>query len=426
MKIGICIHQLAFRTDLEQLVNELGGDHDICLFLNPNEAQACQLNFPVRTVTMKNGKRWALYQCLFFLFGKIPKSRSNYYLTQESKLSYLRGRQYVLRRLLLRLTKVVPKCLSYDFFSNLVASEDNTATEDIDAFIFFTEMLPASFWGKVKRGRKPCVLYVYSWDHPCKHNNIPRVGISHYYTWNQEVKEDLVQLQGIAREKVSEVGATQMARVKSYIDTRERREGHRHEGGYIYFGCSVGVPSMVYQELMVINILAESIRRAAPGLKLLVRPYPLLRDQSVYGEIGKRADIGLDETVFKGEGEIDHQAKYKKLEEAVAFFHLGTTLGLECAYLDTPCFLLALEDVTFRGKQQRRGSIGEFVRRYHVRRYLMLSGFRNVVRTRRQLENVLGEITEGGEDFLRYNRRIAGTIELRELGDIGKSLVAKL
>ena len=426
MKIGVCVQHLAFRTDLQKLIDDLGKYHEICLFLDDTEAETYQSPIEVRAVTVKSETRWRLFRYLFLLFGKIPRSRNNYYITEAFKLSYLRGRQYVLRRLLLTLKRVVPACLSYDYFSKLVASENGTTTDDIDCFIFFTEMMRATFWGDVKRERKPCFLYIYSWDHPCKHNNIPRIGITHYYTWNEGVKEDLVQLQGIAGEKVSAIGATQLSRVKSYIDTRERGAPNRCEGGYIYFGCAVGVPSMVYQELMVINILAESMRRAAPGLKLLVRPYPLIRDQSVYGEMGKRADIGLDETVFKEEGEIDHQAKYKKLEEAVAFFHLGTTLGLECAYLDTPCFLLALGDVRFTGKWQWWGDIGDFVLQYHVRKYLMLSGFRNVVRTQAQLEDVLGEITESRDEFMAYNRRVAGMTRLRELGDIGKSLVARM
>ena len=100
---------------------------------------------------------------------------------------------------------------------------------------------------------------------------------------------------------------------------------------YIYFGCFAGIPEMVFQETKIIKI-SLIINEYSENFKLVVKPYPVLDNWSLYENIKDIPNVYLDKSsrfdnLSTSENEI--MEKFRKIIHAKAFFHLGTTMGLE-------------------------------------------------------------------------------------------------
>jgi hypothetical protein len=160
---------------------------------------------------------------------------------------------------------------------------------------------------------------------------------------------------------------------------------------------------------------------------LLVRPYPFLAETDYFKALAARPNVELD--VEYRAGRTDHSLRradiFNRLnlqEHAIAFFHCGTTMGLEGAYLPSPILFLDIDDLDYGVSPNNFLHIRNFIRQYHNKRYMILHGFPNVVKRRDQLKLVLQKVLEEPGAFMAYNKAIAAAMPLRPLSDIAADI----
>jgi hypothetical protein len=110
------------------------------------------------------------------------------------------------------------------------------------------------------------------------------------------------------------------------------------------------------------------------------------------------------------------------LQGAQAFFHVGTTMGLECCFLDTPSIVL---DIDGPGPHSPI-SIWSFVHQYQIERYLLLAGYPNVVTKAGDLDGLFTDLTRDRSRFLDYNRRVSKGMRVKSFNDFSRDLIARL
>ena len=94
----------------------------------------------------------------------------------------------------------IPKWVSYDQYLNNLDNSKQTIIDDIDMFICLTKISDDHFFSRLLNDGKNVKVYVYSWDHPCKHKQFSnRVK---YLVWNDGIKDDLYALQKIPKKKI--------------------------------------------------------------------------------------------------------------------------------------------------------------------------------------------------------------------------------
>ena len=112
---------------------------------------------------------------IFFLFRKIPKTKMNYYLMEEFKIGNIedakkQNKSYAL----LKLHRILPHIFSYDQYLKIIRSSKKTEISDIDTFLCLTEIYDDHLFSRLIKERKKVFVYVYSWDHACKHTRFSK------------------------------------------------------------------------------------------------------------------------------------------------------------------------------------------------------------------------------------------------------------
>ena len=70
-----------------------------------------------------------------------------------------------------------------------------------------------TFFSRLLKEEKVVQVYVYSWDHPCKHKQFSnRVK---YLVWNKGIKSDLISLHNISHNNIKQVGSSQFCFVEN-------------------------------------------------------------------------------------------------------------------------------------------------------------------------------------------------------------------
>lgn len=318
----------------------------------------------------------------------------------------------------LKLRMILPKFITYDGFLDKTYDVDQTEIDDVDRFLVITEVANTFFLARLIKKNVLIDMYVYSWDHACKHVTMSKRA-SRYLVWSEGIAEDLVELQGIDRERIKVVGATQLSFVKQYLENNDNRTPVPRPNNYVYYGCGIGYEALATVEAALIEKVADALERVAPDVTLLVRPYPMLKSNRHLEKIAQRTNVQLDQKYRvnqKGRSlrDCDIFEKLRLQEHALAFLHCGTTMGLEGAYLDTPVLFLDLENLGGgRGERQFR----QFVHQYHNEKYMIHDSI-NCVRTESELENALRLAVARDDQLLAYNRHIRRGIELRDLENI--------
>jgi len=426
--LGLSVEHFDFRVDLHRFIEALSEQAEVVVFTDRPFQQTMKGLKEVRLY--RPGRSWvaAVVMRLFLIFRRLPKSQNNFFVTEMFGLTLLpRGRK--MRGLFyLRLRRLFPGGISVDTVLPWLAGGDRTSLEGVDAFLHITRIGSLPFLRRTQSSGKPNAAYIYSWDHPCKHTTIPRRGLNAYFTWNRGLSEDMVNLQGVEPKLLYEVGATQLAPLKQYIETPSARR-RLVPDGYVYYGCGTGTPDLVRQEVIVIRKLAVALREVAPGMILLVRPYPHILDWSCYDPLKGEDNVHFD--WFRAEGQGRELSpgqvfeKYNKVEHARVFVHMGTTLGWEACYFDKPVLFLAMDDLV-TGPAGAWFDLRHFVHQYHNDRYMILAGFPSVVRRKDDLVKVLRGALDNPAEFLAYNRTVAAATPLRSLGEIAGDILMKL
>ncbi len=422
MTLAFAVHFFDFRNDVRVLLAELVQRHTIVLLVRPeDEAQiremapaGCQIRLVRERVASASN---ALWDRLFLQFGRLPKSRQNFYLMEIFKISInpdAAVRQRALARLRWRMR--LPAWLSYDRYLNNLTYSGQTDLSGIDAFFCFTDIADNYLLARLVREQRPVSIYVYSWDHPCKH--IRYTKRARYLAWSQGMADDLVELQGIPRQAIEVLGANQFGYVDRYaapalLAQTPRKWAER----YIYFGCAIGIPDLVEAEVGVARELARALATAMPDWRLVVRPYPVLRAWHHYETLRAEPNVILDDA-FRSKTNLsvtEEQIaeKFASIYHAEAFLHMGTTLGLEACFVDTPSFLVDLERFA-ADKDAAKLALWPFVHQYQNDKYLGDVPGANKITSAAGLGQVARRIAaEGKEAYLPFNREARRAFPVR-------------
>ncbi len=422
-KIGIVAQYLQSRNDIREVIARLGSAYEVFLYLRPADANVHIPGVTVREITDR--RRTVKNQLLartFYLFGRLPRSRNNYYITESFKIENTKTRAVFKaeKRTLLQLSKVLPKWMSYDRYLDELDCADTTPVDDIDTFLFFSEIYDDYLLSHVLRKGKRVQVFVYSWDHPCKMTRFSR-RVQRYLVWNDGLKEDLVTLQGVDPANVRVVGSSQLAYIAGFREDGEPG-APPFPFEYLYFGCATGTPALVVEEVKIIAQLARVLAETFPDVRLVVRPYPFLGAWQLYEPLKSFANVHFDDAYRTTPGAALTAAqiyeKFVKVKHARAFIHLGTTMGYEAAYFDTPVLQINFQPPG-PGGEKLRG----FIHQYQNDKYLMPEGYPNVIAGPEDFRNKLTRLMAAPEGFRPYNRQVAGQTRLANFADFCRELI---
>lgn len=426
MKIGFVVHFFDFRNDVRKVVEQVSKQHQVILFARKEDVANIQKHssnqIEVRIVdefipTPRN----IVLQNVFRFFGKLPKSIQNYYLMEVFKISLNPPAEQKKAKSLLDLAMKLPKTISYDYYLNKLQYKKATYIDDIDQFICFTDISDSYFLGRLIREKRNIKIYVYSWDHPCKQMKYSRQ--VKYMVWNEGIKQDLIELQNVSPKQITVSGASQFAYVQQFLTTYLHQANNLFPFRYIYFGCAIGAPEIVKEEIKVIELISEVMQQVIPDIRLVVRPYPVMKDWQIYEPLKAMPNIILDDE-FRAKdlsvGEAFIMDKFSKIHFAEAFIHLGTTLGFEACFLDTPSVIL-----DFQWFQEKRSllSIYNFVHQYQNEKYLLLSDYPNVVHSQEELTSLIQNLVINKARYLKYNYAVRATTALKDFEQFADAIL---
>jgi hypothetical protein len=427
VRLGVILEHYRGRNDIRDLLDVLSQRCEVVLF--GTAEKLAEAPDTIQKVEFRQVSSWLhrLWRQAFNLCGTVPESRYNYLITESFKLAALPASRRRLAMTRLRVRLAMPNLITFDFFLDRLKSADRTSLDSIDRFLVITELTSPEFLARLLAERRRVDAYVYSWDHPCKHARVSK-RIDRWFVWHEGIREDMVQLQGVAASRVNVIGATQLAYVRDYLMSTQSRAPIL-EGRYIYYGCGVGHPAMARQEARLIEALADALARVDPTMRLVVRPYPFLSELDAFKALRARENVTFDSAYLENRKDhsLSKDAIFSRLnlqEHAVAFIHCGTTMGLEGAYFETPVIFLAMTDLEYGVSESELMHIAKFIGQYHNEKYMILQGFPNVVRSVKDLEPVLAGVLSGPRNFLDYNRAIASRMTLRTMTEIADSILS--
>lgn len=409
MKIGILAQYLDTRPDITELINRLGETHRVVVFKKKGDAGEAFASprTEIRTIDRRLSLRHKLWNVLFKAFGKIPRSRHNYFITEDFKIrnspSYGRNFRTLWNRLLLWVNYHLPGWISYDFFIRKMKDSVQADISDVDVFLCYTQIYDDGFLGRLPDTGKPVYVLVYSWDHPCKMKCFSRHPGVRYLVWNRDIENDLVTLQGIRRENISPVGTSQFGYLHDYL----------HDSGpvsespgfpYLYFAFSTGTLSLALQEMAVIRRLAGLLEKHWPEARLMLRPYPFFKHPELYSDLARLPNVRLEAAPPAQAGVPDRMRhKYGNMSRASAFLHFGTTLGVEAAFFGVPVIYLSLKE------EKLHPGLYYFIHQYQNDAYLHKSHFANTAESFAACGELFQNLRTGEPGLLAYNQALRET-----------------
>jgi len=421
MKIGIIVSFFDFRADVRDLIKELQSmGHEVVLFARSGELasiQQQQMPGVVYREIREDISNWRnrLLEYAFLLFKKLPKSRHNYYLMELFKISNApSSKAKFIGKITLAIQRLGINTVSYDFLIQQLQYSGNTHLDDIDQFIGFTEFPSDYLAARVVKEKKPLKVYVYSWDHPCKHTRFSKA--FYYMVWSDCIKNDLLELQHVPAGQVKVVGATQFSYIWDYKQQVYSQASKPFPYPYVYYCCAIGIKELVPQEVAIIKTIAAKLATIQPDWKLVVRPYPVLDAWGMYKTLHAVSNIILDDDYRKNpfpSPKAANDDKYAKIQAARLVLHTGSTIGLEACLLDTPAFLI---DFGY-GKNRKGLSVYGFIHQYQNEKYLLdrRGGIESL--------NTLGEMLRTSEMPTHHSQEIAANFPLNSMKHMAMKII---
>lgn len=421
MKIAFVVSFFDFRNDVRQVIKEVSLGHEVVIFGNKEDEIKIREHLPpkveFRPIEEKRRSLWNIvWERIYLLFKILPKSSNNYFLMELFKIGNLKNAADRKKAsTILKWSKRLPKIISYDTFIRNLQFTRHTDIADIDRFVFFTAISNDYFLSRLIDEDQRVSVYVYSWDHPCKHTCFSKH--VDYLCWSNDIKIDLVNLQNIPAERISVIGPSQFSYIYSYRTTDLRFNPYPFE--YIYLGCAIGIADLVPSEVQVIKTLAISLAKVRPDWKLLLRPYPVLSNWQLYEPLRELPNIVFDEH-FKGKdsavSESEILRKYHTLDHAKAFFHLGTTMGLEACLTNTISFIIDF------GYTSKNGlSLFNFIHQYQNDRHLIDLSPLNVINSDERFCQVLDQLHD--PNYSSLNKKIEQQYQIKSFESFANDLI---
>ena len=130
-----------------------------------------------------------------------------------------------------------------------------------------------------------------------------------------------------------------------------------------------------------------------PEILFYVRPYPFDKENIISKFVDKQKNIFNINEMDDFTKDDHFEAKYKQLSNCLAFFHCGTTLGIEAALLNIPTYLVSLD---IKSRFNNKQSFSEILKsrgvQSHVSRYMIQPSPSSYLNTTRKLKKVLKNI----------------------------------
>jgi hypothetical protein len=423
MKIGFVVSFFDFRNDVRRVIAEVAKRHEVVIFGRPENRDEILRHLPegleFRLINEKQAHFWNnIWLKLYILFKRIPKSSQNFFLMELFKAS-LTSDPKVLRKnhAILKWVRRLPKVISYDFYLKRLRYKAATDLSGIDQFVCFTAIADDFLMARLLHENHPVKVYVYSWDHACKHTCFSER--AQYVCWNERIREDLIELQHVAPAQAKVVGASQFG----YIDEFQRVQPplpRTYPFKYVYVGCAIGVVDLVKEEVSVVMSVARVLAQTRPDLKLVVRPYPVQGNWELYSPLRSLANVVMDDgfrtlDLSVKDGHI--LEKFEKISHAEAFFHLGTTMGLEACFTSTPSFMI---DYGYTSKEGL--SLYSFIHQYQNDRHLIDLAPQNAVQSEVQLAAIFSDLDN--PTYRKLNKQVQGQYHIKSFEQFGADLVA--
>lgn len=418
MKIGVLAHYIDTRKDLRDLLDLISRDHDVVAYIKQSDAQKIRKLLPGITV-MPIPRLFGfsrifqvICQYIYLVLGRLPASSYNYYLTEHIKLFNSSYKEWskLIQSLLLLLSKVTPKIISYDQYLDLFSwlKKPFKINSDIDIFLCFTEISEDWIFAKIINANKPVWTYVYSWDHSCKMKTFSKR--TKYLVWNEGIKEDLITLQHIEAKEIKIWGATQFSAIEQFFNSlKTDYENHHYTFPYIYLGCATGYDALARQEVKYCHQIADLLKALLPDWKLVFRPYPFQKNTNIYKSLRTLANVIFDDSTSAND-------KFQNMKYARAFFHFGTTMGYEAIYFDSPSFLIDIID------QKKDDLLHGFVHQYQNDKYLNAKDSL-VIKSHNELSVILKNLDQKPPVSYPYPK-IRSTIPLQSLPVLAEKLIS--
>lgn len=425
--LGVLINHYDARNDIRDLVEHMSREHKIIL-LGPAASISSSIKLPkgveFRPIQSRQSfYHWIIAQ-LYRHLGFIPKSRDNFYINEIFKLGKLSFARKTLAKISLAIRMYTPVRINPETYLKLIKNCDRTHLEDIDGFLLITEFSDNALTARIIDSGKPHCAYVYSWDHPCKHT-VMSARIKNYAVWNDYLANDMNELQGIDPHSCKIIGATQLVPINHFLKhAGPARCGEIEGRPYFYFGCGVGPIELARQEMEIVRKLALVIKKSAPNCLLLVRPYPISQGVNLRPMLAGLDNVRWDDH-FKNHqqgrslntSDIDERLTLQR--GAKAFFHIGTTMGFEGAFLDVPCILLQ-PPADGEGASEFN-QLKEFSNQYHLQKHMM--GLGNTFRINDNLEKLISRCLTNDSIFDQENKRVVGGTPLKSMSEIAQQLL---
>jgi hypothetical protein len=226
-------------------------------------------------------------------------------------------------------------------------------------------------------------------------------------------------LHQVSSKSIEAAGASQFSIIKKYLMEKKNEYDSKINYKYIYFACGVGYDELIEEELRYAEEIAKELLICG-NVKLLIRPYPFAQSKESYKKLLCYNNVVIEKYNYSPSSIEEFEKvqfdKFKKIENALAFFHLGTTIGYEAAYFNVPVI-----KINYEIENTKKLKIMFFMRQYQNQKYLNTLNSPNVINARVQLSSVLNEIIDGDiEKYLSYNKLFRSTTPLKSFEEIAR------
>jgi len=428
--IGILINHYDARNDIRDLVAEIARTHRVVL-LSREKTLAHPLPVgvefrPLVSIHLNKRKFWSK---VFSWFGRLPKSRENYYINELFKLGRLSFFKQKIQKIRLNLQMWMPRFISINQLLPILSSCDATDISDIDTFLLITEFSDIPVLARICDSGKPAWAYLYSWDHPCKHTVLTDK-LTGYLVWNEKLAQDMEELQGVSRSKCQIIGATQLCPIVDYLSSSPPApgSGRIENRPYFYFGCGTGYAPISQKEIILIEKLADLLSKEFPEHLLLVRPYPFYYDDSALAELKIKSNVRIDDEFrsFQLNGSLrplDIRNRLDLQRGSTCFIHIGTTMGYEAAFLG--CAVVFINLISNSKADNAADSLSTFARQYHVQKYLV-GEFPSSTCNLLEVVSALKVAVTNPQKLLEYSTYVSGGTPLLAMPQITRKIVEQL
>ena len=422
MRLGLnCVHWDA-RNDLRDLTEALGSLVDVVVY-SPTTLDPAPKGVEVRALE-KPTVRDRLLMRVWNWAGELPRWDDQLLMALVAGNGPTSPSEIARMRAATRVRSLLPVKVGRRFlFSTLARSFCRDDLRDVDAFLFLTnvdrDLQTLKLWAAAMETGKPTALYVTSWDHS-SNARLRWGGFQRYFVWARAMERDLWEDHNVYPTACRQVGASLFSLLERFL--REPLSRPIQEP-YVLFACALGNERLARRELELASELAEALRRRWPSWKLVVRAYPMAKLGTLLEDICSQPNVHVDARFLEchKDRRLDPEEieeKYQWLKHCELFVHVGTTLGLECAYLDRPQ-VLWVDPLA-----EREGGLSRTALNPHIVRYLRAGAWPYEVSSAEEIEGILENLATLKETFAAHNRELARISPLRNIEAIAGDLAS--